>query len=89
MAENLILRVEKVHVAGRDDGLSQLLAELDDGAVEAAQLLLVLGKPLVEHEAVVADGLNLQKVIEACDTLQLRPALVVQNRLEQFARLAG
>ena len=89
VAENLILRVEKVHVAGRDDGLSQLLAELDDGAVEAAQLLLVLGKPLVEHEAVVADGLNLQKVIEAGDTLQLRPAFVVQNRLEQLARLAG
>ena len=89
VAENLILRVEEVHVAGGDDGLSQLLAELDDGAVEAAQFFLVLGKALVEHEAVVADGLDLQKVIEASDTLQLRPAFVVQDCLKQFARLAG
>ena len=78
-----------MHVAGGDDGLAELLAEPDDGAVEAAQLLLILGKTLVEHEAVVADGLDLEEVIERRDALELRPALVVQDGLEQLARLAG
>ena len=89
VAEDLVLRVEEVHVAGGDDGLAELLAEPDDGAVEAAQLLLILGKTLVEHEAVVADGLDLEEVIERRDALELRPALVVQDGLEQLARLAG
>ena len=89
MAEDFVLRVKEVHIACRHDRLSEFLAEPDNRPVEAAQFFLVLGKPLVEHEAVVADGLNLQKVIEACDTLEFCPAFVVQDCLKQFARLAG
>ena len=39
MAVDLVLRLLKMHVAGGDDRLAQLLAEPDNGAVEVAQLL--------------------------------------------------
>ena len=56
---NFVLGVEEVHVAGCDHGLSELVAQLYNRAVEASKLLLIFGHALLQHEAVVADGLNL------------------------------
>ena len=66
-----------------------LLAEPDDRTVEIAQLLVVLGNALGDHEAVVAEGLNLQKVVERGNAQQLIVAFLLQNCLKQLARLAG
>ena len=89
MAVDLILRLLKMHIAGGDDPLAQLLAKPDDGAIEVAQLLLAPGRTLAQHEAIVAQRLNLQIVIEAGDPLQLGPLPVLRHRPEQLARLAG
>ena len=89
MAVDFVLWVEEVDVAGGADGLAQLFAELDDRAVEAAQLLLALGHAFFQHEAVVADGLDLEEIVERGDALQLRPAFVRDDGLKQLARLAG
>ena len=89
MAVDLILRLLKMHIAGGDDPLAQLLAKPDDGAIEVAQLLLTPGRTLAQHEAIVADGLDLEIIVEGRDALQLRPVLAVRHRPEQLARLAG
>ena len=88
-AVRLVLRLLEVNVAGGADGLSQLPAQADDGAVEFPQLLLGPDVAVAEHEQVVADGLDLQIVIEGGDALELGPVLVVLHRLEQLAGLAG
>ena len=89
MAVDLILRLLKMHIAGGDDPLAQLLAEPDDGAIEVAQLLLAPGRALAQHEAIVADGLDLEIIVEGRDALELLPILVIRDRTEQLARLAG
>ena len=90
VAVHLILRLLKMHVAGGAHRLAQLLPQPDDGAVEIPQLLLRLDIPLAKHEHVVADGLDLQIVVERRDALQLRPVLAaVSHGAEQLARLAG
>ena len=85
----LVLRVQEVNVPGGAHRLAQLLAQPDDGAVELPQLLLVSGLAVPEHEGVVAQGLDLQKVIKGGDALQLRPVPAVCHRLEQLSGLAG
>ena len=89
MTVHLVLRLLKMHVAGGADGLAQLLAQADDGAVEILQLLHRLHVAVAQHEHVVAHRLYLQIVVKAGDALQLRPLPVIRHRPEQLARLAG
>ena len=89
MAVDLVLRLLKMDVAGGADRLAQLLAQTDDGAVELPQVLLRLDIAVADHELVVAQGLDLQIVVERGDAAQLRPVLMVGHRLEKLARLAG
>ena len=89
MAVSLVLRLLEVNVAGGADGLVQLPAQADDGAVELPQLLLRLDVAVAEHEHIVADGLNFQIVVKRCDAPELGPVLVVLHRLEQLPGLAG
>ena len=46
-------------VAGGDDGLVQVFAQLDDGAVEVLDDLFALHLALPHHIGVVAQGLDL------------------------------
>ena len=78
-----------MHVARGHDGLSKRFSQLDDGAVERAELLFVLGLSFFQHEGVVAQRLNLEKIIERRDALELGKALVRHDGLKQLARLAG
>ena len=87
MAVDLVLRLLKMHVAGGDNPLAQLFAEPDDGAIEVAQLLLAPSRTLAQHEAIVADGLDLEIIVEGRDALELLPVLVVRDRTEQLARV--
>ena len=88
-AIDLVLRVQEVDVSRRADRLSQLLAQPDNGAVELAQLLVALRDTLGQHEAVVAQGLDLKEIVERRNAFELRVALVGHNGLEQLACLAG
>ena len=89
VAIDLVLRVQEVDVSGGAHRLSQLLPQPDHSAVELPQLLLVPDLAVPEHEGVVAQGLDLQVVVEGGDPLQLRPVLVLDHRLEQLPCLAG
>ena len=66
-AIDLILGVLEVDVAGGHHGLLKLRAQPHHRAVKLPELLLALGKPLGEHKGVVAQGLDLQKVVERGD----------------------
>ena len=84
-----ILGVQEVDVAGGHHRLAQLLAQRHDAAVEVPQLLLAFRQSLPEHEGVVADGLDLQIVVEGGDALDLLVGPVGGHGPEQLARLAG
>ena len=45
-------------VAGRADGLSELLAETDNGSVDLVKLVDVLEGAVAEHECIVARRLD-------------------------------
>ena len=89
MAVHLILRLLKMHVAGGADGLVQLLAQLDDGAVEVPQFLFGSHIPIAQHEHIIADGLDLQIIVKRGDPPQFRPVLVIRHRPEELAGFAG
>ena len=86
---NFVLRVQEVDVAGGTHRLAQLLSQPHYGAVEVPQLLFRAHHALAEHEHIVADGLDLQKVVPGGNALELLPVLVRCHRLEQLTRLAG
>ena len=88
-AEDLLLGIEKMHVARRHNGLAELLAELHDAAVEVAQGFLAAHGAVVEQEVVIRQRHNLEIVVKRRDAPQLRVALAAQHRLEHLARLAG
>ena len=89
MAIDLVLRFLEMNVSGSADRLAQFLTQTDDGTVELLQVFLRLHLSLADHKLVVAEGLDLQKIVIVRDALQLVPVLVVLHCLEQFARLTG
>ena len=88
-AEDGIVLVHKVDVAGRHHRDAELVAQLDDRLVEILQLGGRLDGAIFHHEGVVADRLHLQIVVEAGDAGKLLPALARHNGAKQLACLAG
>ena len=78
-----------MHVSGGAHRDVQLLAQLDDFAVQLAQPLVVGHRALAHEELVVADGLHLEIVVEFRDFLQRLVALSRQHGAEQLAGFAG
>ena len=66
---NGVVGVEEMHVSRSHHGQPQFLAQLDDGAVQIPQTLIILDLSFTHQESVIADGLNLQIIIEAGDLL--------------------
>ncbi len=89
MAVLFILRVEEVHVRGRDDRLIQLPAEVEDRAVVVLQHALVLYAAVFDEKAVVCDRLDLEIVVKRGDLLQFLLACAVHNRAVELAHAAG
>ena len=89
MAENLILRILEVDVASGNHRLTQLFTQADDGAVKLPQLFHIPGNSLFQHEHIVADGLDLKKIVEGRNVFQLFLALVIDDSLKQLARFTG
>ena len=67
--ENGILGIQKMHVAGGTDRDAQFLANLNDSAIEIAQLLLIIRFPLADQKGVIADRLNFKIIVKACNAL--------------------
>ena len=89
MAEDLILRMQEVDIAGCHHRLSKFLTKANHRPVELAQFLLFLDGPLCQHKAVVGKRLDLQIIIKRCDALEFIVALAVNDRLEQLSCLTG
>ena len=88
-AEDGVLRVQEVHVARGAHGDAQLFAQPDHLAVHIPQGFLVVRQALPEHKGVVADGLDLQVVVEARDLLELVVALPRCDGLHELALDTG
>ena len=88
MAVNFILRFEEMHVAGRNDELSEPPAQREDAAVEFAQVLLVARFAVVDEKVVVAQRLNFKIIVERCEPVKLGIAPVAHDGVENFTRLA-
>ena len=90
-AVDLVLRIQEMDVAGGHYGLAKLLAQGDDPLIEPDQILLGLkGGPLSpQHKFIVAQGLDLQIVIEIDQPRDLLLRSGAHQSLVQLARLAG
>ena len=75
-------------VAGRADGLSELLAETDNGSVDLVKLVDVLEGAVAEHECIVARGLDFEVIVERSDLLDLSPRSALENALVELSLAA-
>ena len=76
-------------VAGGDDGLMEVFAQLDDGAVEVLDDLFALHLAVPHHIGVVAQRLDFQYIVIGGDLLQLLVGAALHDGAVQLARLAG
>ena len=83
-----ILRIQKMHVTGRNHRDAQFIAQGDNHSVQFPQFLLRGSLSFPDQERVVPDRLNLQIVVEGGNLLQPLVILPRQHRTEQFPRLA-
>ena len=88
-AVDRILRLGKVHVAGGDDRLVQILAQLDDGTVELLDPLLAVHLAVPHHIGVVAQRLDLKDIVVGGDFFQFLVAGAVHDGAVQLACLTG
>ena len=89
LAENCVLGVDEVNIAGCADRDPQLVAQLDDPTVVVLELLDALSSSLTDHELVVAYRLDLKIVVELGQPLDLLLGLFVDHSLEELSGLAG
>ena len=91
MTENLVLGVQEVNVSGGDHRLAQFLAQPDDLPVVLPEVFIGFGFVffVCQHEAVVRQRLDFQKVVKGRNAFQLVVAFPVENGLKQLARFAG
>ena len=79
-----------MHIAGRDGRDAEAVADLNDLAVQIAQVLFIFDgiAVAVDHEVIVSERLNLEIIIEGCEPFQLVIRLALDDRREELARLA-
>ena len=88
-AVDRILRLGKVHVAGGNNRLVQILAQLDDGTVELLDPLLAVHLAVPHHIGIVAQRLDLQNIVVGGDFFQLLVAGAVHDGTVQLACFTG
>lgn len=49
----------------------------------------VCTRPSPQHELIVAERLNFEKIVKFCNIAEFSPGFAVKNRTEQLALLAG
>ena len=84
-----ILRLGKVHVAGGNDRLVQVLAQLDDRAVEVFDVLFAVHLAVPHHVGVVAQRLDLKNIVVGRDLFQFFIAGAIHDGPVQLAGFAG
>ncbi len=87
LAVDAVLRIQKMHVAGRHNRDMQLFTERDDLTVVIPQRLLILREPLADHEFVVGDGLDFEVIVEFGKIFKIGIILAVHQCREQLTCL--
>ena len=85
----LVLRIEEVHIRGRNDGFVQFPSDAQDRTVEVLQHLFPAHPAIVDQKTVVAKRLNLKIIIQGCDLPKFFIALAAHDGAVQFAHAAG
>ena len=84
-----VLRLGEMDIAGGDDGLVQVFAQLDDGAVEVLDDLFALHLSIPHHIGVVAQRLYLQNIVIRCNFLQFFVGAALHDRPVKFSCFTG
>ena len=88
-AENTVLLILEMNVAGSHNGLSQLVGKFYNFTVKLAQTLIV-GHPVFTHkERVIGNGLYFKVVVGFGYFFNIAFGLIIKNSPEQFSCLAG
>ena len=82
-----IFGIEKVHIAGRNEGFVQFLCECVHFAVDISEVFVRVNRETVVdlQEVVVVDGLDLEEVVEFCNLLKF---LIRASRNDAADKLA-
>ena len=88
-AEDGVLFLHKMNVAGRYHRNFQPLPQTDDGLVEVLQLCHRADGAVVHHKLIVANRLHLQVIVEGGNFEQVVKALARYHRAEQLTRFTG
>ena len=84
-----VFRIHKMHVARGHYRDIQFFAKFDNFPVQVPQFFLGGSLSVPQHEGVIADGLNLQVVVEGRNLLDPFMVFPVHHSPEQFTCLAG
>ena len=91
-AVDLVLRIQKMHISGSDNGLSVLLSEADNLPVDVQNVLLAPNALIavrLDEEFVVSSWLDFQIVVEIHNSRKRLLALLIEKRLIQLTHHAG
>ena len=86
---HIVLRVEEVGIAGGNDGLSVLFAQFYDPPVQISEFFFIFEFPLFNEETVIADGLDLQIIVELDNLGDICIRTVVDDGPHELSCLAG
>ncbi len=78
-----------MHVAGRDNGLTKLTADLEYAAVIVLQNGDIADNAVIDEKAVIAQGLNFKIIVKRRYAPELGIARAVHDRSVQLAHSAG
>ncbi len=84
-----VFRLGEMDVAGGDDRLVQVFAQLDDRAVEILDDLLAVHLALADHIGVVAQRLDLQHIVIGRDLLQFLVRASLHDGAVKFTCFTG
>ena len=84
-----VFRLGEMDVAGGDDRLVQVFAQLDDGAVEILDDLFAVHLALADHIGVVAQRLDLQHIVIGRDLLQFLVGASLHDGTVKLACFTG
>ena len=85
----LILFIKEVSIAGSANGLTKLLAQAIDLAIDLAKVLLAVNSSLSKEEFIIGYRLNLKIIVEFRDVLYVLIGSSFKDRAIKLALFAG
>ena len=85
----LVLFIEEMGIAGSANGLTKLLAQAIDLAIDLAKVLLAVNSSLSKEEFIIGYRLNLKIIVELRDVLYVLIGSSFKDRAVKLTLLAG